>query len=101
MLPMPVYITDTLGTQRIERDAGQEKNESKVLYPHIRLFEKEDRRRRRRLGGHCGAFDAAWSSSASPFEHESVYTARRLASGATSAMLIFYRQSGQNKHAGT
>lgn len=45
-----------LGKQRIKRSTGQEKNESKMLYPHISLFEASFWTR---LAEHCRPFDAA------------------------------------------
>lgn len=46
-----------LGKQQIKRSTGREKNESKMLYPHmspvwVGLFWKK-------AGEHCGPFDAA------------------------------------------
>lgn len=62
-----------LGKQRIKRSEGQEKNESKMLYPHISLFEVSFWTR---LAETLQTFWCSWSSSASPFEHESVVWCR-------------------------
>lgn len=96
MLPMPVYITNTWVNSGLRAARGQEKNESKMLYPHISLFEASFWKK---LGEHCGAFDAAGL-------HLPVLLSMKVWCGAESCLQcnfcnIDLKKSGQNKYAVT
>lgn len=83
-----------LGKQQIKRSTGREKNESKMLYPHISLLEESFWRR---PGEHCGPFDAAGL-------HLQVLLSMKVWCGAESRPRCNFsnvdlKKSGQNKHA--